>query len=68
MTPHRVSWWLTLFGVIWAGTLVTWVTWRTFNHPPDISAGTAAAFATVFGLPTAVWAAYQWARRNDNKR
>lgn len=47
--------------VIWTLALCTWVTWRVFgNNPPDIPTGTAAAFATVFGLPAVAVGLWKW--------
>lgn len=49
--------------VLWAITLTTWATYQVFGEtPPDIPAGTAAAYATLFGLPTLAVGLWKWRR------
>lgn len=54
---HGLLWGLVL---VWAMTLMTVVTWVVFTDPPDIPVSTAAAYATVFGLPSVVFPFVQW--------
>lgn len=61
---------LTFCAILWAGALVSWVTWRVFGlAPPNIDMGTATAYATLVGMPSALglWKAYEWARRKRNE-
>lgn len=51
---------LTVLVVLWAITLVTFVTIAVFTAPPDIPTGTAAALATVYGLPAVAIGLYKW--------
>jgi len=51
--------------VLWAVILITWVTIRVFTSPPDISNGTAAAFASVVGLLGSSIAFYKWSRQKE---
>ena len=52
---------VTITVILWAVGLTTWVTWRVFgDNPPDIPTGTAAAFATLFGLPTLAVGFWKW--------
>lgn len=61
MTP-RVKWFTLLLG-IWVTVLVTAVTVRLFWGPvTDIPGGTAAAYASLLGLPSIVYGLFQWAR------
>ena len=54
--------------LIWACWLITWAVQRTFGAaPPDVSAGTAAALASVCGLLTVVVGLYQWSRGRDDR-
>lgn len=56
---------IALLVVIWALSLVTWVTWRVFGiAPPVISAGTAAAFGSVIGLPALAVGLWKWKGRD----
>lgn len=67
MRNRSVSWWLTLVAAVWVFALVTWVTLVVFDHPVDVSGGTAAAYATMLGIPAIVIGFYQWARsRKDD--
>ncbi len=43
---------LITFFIVWCLVVCTYVVWRVFgDNPPDIPAGTAAAFGTFFALP-----------------
>ena len=54
--------------LIWACWLITWAVQRTLGpSPPDVSAGAAAALASVCGLLTVVVGLYQWARGRDDQ-
>jgi hypothetical protein len=56
---------LTIAAVIWIGLVLTWVIWRVFgDSPPEITGGTATAFGALLGLPPAIFAFYQWARKD----
>tara|TARA_A100000171_G_C2121530_1_gene141057 strand:+ start:860 stop:1069 length:210 start_codon:yes stop_codon:yes gene_type:complete len=46
----------------WALGLTTIITIKVFFDPPDIPAGTVAAFGTFFVLPPVVLKAWQWWR------
>lgn len=62
MKGRSVSWWLTLIAVVWVLALVTWVTLVVFDRPVEVPGGTAAAYATMLGIPAIVIGFYQWAR------
>lgn len=56
-------------GIIWAAWLVTEVTLTVFSDkPPAVPSGTAAAYATLFGLPALIivgmWKGIQEIRKN----
>ena len=52
---------VTLLLILWSICLISWVVWRVFgDNPPEISGGTATAFATVFGLPALVVGLWKW--------
>ena len=54
---------MSLAVIVWAIILTTWVTIRVFgDSPPDVPGGTAAALATVFGLPTLAVGVWKWRR------
>jgi hypothetical protein len=54
---------MSLVVILWAITLTTWVTIRVFgDSPPDVPTGTAAALATVFGLPAIGVGIWKWRR------
>lgn len=59
-----LSYWLTVVAVIWGGALATYVTVAVFTDPPDVGIGTATAYATAVGIPSAAVAWYKWARRD----
>ena len=46
--------------VLWALSLVTWVTYIAFTDPPDIPTGTAAVMATIYGLPALAFGLWKW--------
>lgn len=48
--------------IAWALTLTTVITVKVFFDPPDIPAGTVAAFGTVFGLPMLAFTVWKWRR------
>lgn len=48
--------------IAWALTLTTVITLKVFFDPPDIPAGTVAAFTTVFGLPALAFTVWKWRR------
>lgn len=54
---HKV---VSVLTIVWMMGLVTWVTWRVFGAPPDIPTATAAAYATVFGLPALAIGLWKW--------
>ena len=54
--------------LLWACALITWVVVRTWINPPEISAGTAGALATVVGILATVVGFYQWHRKADDER
>lgn len=55
--------------LVWAMLVISWTIWRVFGpDSPDISAGTAAALATVVGILTVVIGFYQWSRGRDNNK
>ena len=57
----------TLFMIVWALGLTTWVTWRVFSpEPPNIPGTTAVAFATLFALPALAVGLWKW-RHDRNK-
>ena len=59
---------LTLLVVLWAMAVVSFVTIVTFLNTPDIPTGTAAALATVYGLPAIAIGLYKWRNeKNANK-
>lgn len=61
MTP-RVRRFTFLLG-IWITSLVTAVTVKVFWGPTiDVPGGTAAAYASLLGLPPIVYGLFQWAR------
>ena len=51
---------LTILIVLWAIAVVSFVTIVTFLHTPNIPTGTAAALATVYGLPAVAVGLYKW--------
>ena len=51
---------LTSLIVVWAIGVVSFVTIVTFVYTPDIPTGTAAALATVYGLPAVAVGLYKW--------
>jgi hypothetical protein len=54
--------------LVWACWLITWTVQRCFgDNTPDVSAGTAAALASVCGLLTVVVGLYQWSREREDK-
>jgi len=46
--------------ILWSLGIVTFVTWAVFIDPPDIKGGTAAALATVYGLPALAVSLVKW--------
>lgn len=57
---------MTILITIWALALTTWVTYRVFgDNPPEVSGGTAAAFATLFALPVLAVGLWKWRRGLD---
>lgn len=58
---------MTIAFVVWTLALVTWATVQVFgDSPPDIPAGTAAAYGALLALPPAAIALWKWRRdRND---
>lgn len=47
--------------IIWGIALTTWVTLQVFSStPPNIPTGTAAAYATLFGLPGIAVGLWKW--------
>jgi len=60
--PRRVLI-LTAGVVVYVLFIVGWVTYRVFgDNPPEVTGGTASAYAALIGLPPAVFGLYQWAR------
>lgn len=51
--------------IIWATSLITWVTWQLFHDPTTITAPGAAAYASVTALLTAAIGLYQWTRAKE---
>jgi hypothetical protein len=59
----------TVFFVSWMFGIVSWVTWRVFSpEPPVISGTTAAALATVYGLPAVAVGLWKWRGELISKR
>lgn len=54
--------WAKVLLALWGLTLTTLVVIKVFFDPPNIPAGTAAAFATLFALPPLVVKFWQWQR------
>jgi len=48
--------------VLWLMSLVTAITLKVFFDPPDIPAGTVAAYGTVFGGVTIAVGVWKWRR------
>ena len=66
MTP---STWLAIAWQVWLMIALSGVLIRSFGSaPPDIPPGTAAALATVFGLPVVVYELFKWARGRADAR
>lgn len=54
--------------IVWGLCLTTFVTVRVFSDaPPNVPTGTAAAFATVFGLPALAVGFWKWRTDKDSK-
>lgn len=59
----------TLIIIGWTIWLVSWVTLRVFGeNPPDIPAGTAGTYATLFGLPALAIGLWKWNRPQPHNR
>lgn len=56
---HRIA---STFFLLWTMVLVTWVTYQVFRDITAINGFASAAYATLFGLPAAAVALYQWRR------
>ena len=52
--------------LVWAVVLNTWVVYKVFTDPPDITTGTAAALASVITIFTGVIGFYQWSRGRED--
>lgn len=61
-----VRWGITVLIIILSTIATGWVLWRVFgDSPPNIPAGTAAAFSAFFGLPLAAIALWKWRVERD---
>lgn len=54
--------------LLWACIVISWVIYKVFTNPPDISGGTVAALTTVVGILTVVIGFYQWSRAKEDER
>lgn len=52
---------ITMLVIVWGICLTTYVTVRVFSDaPPNVPTGTAAAFTTLFGLPSLAIGLWKW--------
>lgn len=59
---------ITLMVIVWGIFLTTYVTVRVFSDtPPNVPTGTAAAFTTLFGLPSLAIGLWKWRTDRDSK-
>lgn len=54
--------------LVWAMSLITWVTIQLFTDPTGITGASAAAYATVTGVLGIVIGFYQHLRGQDDRR
>lgn len=52
--------------LLWACTLITWVTVEVFTETPNVPSGTATALGIVVGILATVIGFYQWHRKANS--